>query len=352
MPGGVVAPPLDAPIAPSVPEAVEPSRNTIPSGPPSIPAAAAPPALEPPPALDPPPALEPAEPVELDKSVAGATAQGRASVPASLLIPRPAPGSAPSDARVGQIEVQLQATRAALSRASDDVLAAQRRAEAAEAATATLAAAVQRLEAQLTEARASLEREVRGALERAERPVALDPLIERLDKLEHGMGQARASQATAQHELAEHARLFESRKARLESVEARVHRLESDARFTDLHRAVERIDLRLSALEKRAAPASGDAASVDLSPLLQRLDALEKAASPASRSTSAGAEGLRQIKGIGPKYEKQLRELGITEPAQIAAWTEADLADVAEKLGVPLKRLEKLGWIEAARAVL
>lgn len=274
----------------------------------------------------------------------------------SLLIPRPAPGSAPSDARIGQIEVQIQATRAALGRATDDVLAAQRRAEAAEATAAALASTVQALQSQLTQACTSLEAKVEAALVRADRPVALDGIIERLDRLEHGMGQTRAAQATAHQELAEHARVSESRKARLESVEARVGRVESDARWTDLHRAIERIDLRLSALEQSGV---GKGPSVDLSPLLERVSSLEKAAlvertantTEAARKTR-GDDGLQKVKGIGPKYAKQLRELGITEAAQIAAWTDADLTAFAEKLGVPKKRLEKLGWIEAARATL
>lgn len=320
-PGAAVAP---------TPEAPEPSRNTIPSGPPSIPPVSA--------------AVEP------DKPITGPISRTpeRASVAPSLMIPKPAPGSAPSEARIGQIEVQLQATRAALGRASEDVAAAQRRADAAEATAASLAKVVEALRTQLTESRTALEARVGDALARADRPVALDAVLERLDRLDHGMGQARAGQATAQHELAEHARLFESRKARLESVEARLGRLESDARWTELHRAIERIDLRLSALEKTRADGTGD-----LTPLLERLNKLEEqAAAPRSAADKSGGEGLQRVKGIGPKYAKQLRELGITEPAQIAAWTDADLSAIADKLGVPKKRLEKLGWIEAARATL
>jgi len=329
-PGAAVAPS----IADEPSDAPEPSRNTIPSGPPSIPASAA--------------ANEPEKPITGPMS----RVSERTSIPPSLMIPRPAPGSAPSEARIGQIEVQLQATRAALGRATDDVLAAQRRAEAAEATAATLATTVHALQAQLTQVQSSLERQVVDALARADRPVSLDAIIERLERLDHGTGQTRAGLATTHQELAEHARLFESRKARLESVEARIARLESDARLTDLHRAIERVDLRLSALEK-GGPKTGS--SDPLAPLLERLTALEgklddKGGEPARKSDTD--DGLQKVKGIGPKYAKQLRELGITEAAQIAAWTDADLTEIAEKLGVPKKRLEKLGWIEAARATL
>jgi predicted flap endonuclease-1-like 5' DNA nuclease len=60
-------------------------------------------------------------------------------------------------------------------------------------------------------------------------------------------------------------------------------------------------------------------------------------------------DDLKQIKGIGPKYERALRDLGYRTTAQIAGFTEADVAKVAEKLRAQKSKIEK--WIEIARAL-
>jgi predicted flap endonuclease-1-like 5' DNA nuclease len=269
----------------------------------------------------------------------------------SLLIPKPAPGAGGDPARLAQLEVQLQSTRAALTRASDDIQAAVRRAEAAEARATQLAERIAALEAATTEAQQALSARVEQAMARAERPVALEPLEARLEKLDQDTARARVAIATAQQELAEHGRLFESRKVRLDSFDARLGRIEADPRLAELNRSIERLDLKLTAIETGR----------DLGTIVARIAALEArreqaAVRPPSTRPPRKAEsepaGLRAIKGLGPKYQKQLGELGITTPAQLAAWTDADLDRVAAHLGMPRKKLEKLGWIAAAKAVV
>ena len=94
---------------------------------------------------------------------------------------------------------------------------------------------------------------------------------------------------------------------------------------------------------KKAAPAPAKKAAAKKS-------APAKAAAPAKKAAAPEPE-LRRIKGIGPKYEKALREAGITTLAQVAAMTDDDLARIAGLLAVPVERVRKLGWPEAARAL-
>lgn len=74
------------------------------------------------------------------------------------------------------------------------------------------------------------------------------------------------------------------------------------------------------------------------------------AAKPKSRKgkTGAGADDLKQIKGVGPKLERDLHALGITTFAQIAAFTAADVARIGEALKFG-GRMERDGWIDQAR---
>ena len=66
----------------------------------------------------------------------------------------------------------------------------------------------------------------------------------------------------------------------------------------------------------------------------------------------AGAVGepddLRKIKGIGPKLNTLLGELGVARYDQIAAWTAADVAEIDPYLGTFKGRIERDGWIEQA----
>jgi len=63
-----------------------------------------------------------------------------------------------------------------------------------------------------------------------------------------------------------------------------------------------------------------------------------------------GADRLTKIKGIGPKIENQLYELGIFHFDQIAAWSKADVARIDESLRFK-GRVEREGWIAQAKAL-
>ncbi len=72
---------------------------------------------------------------------------------------------------------------------------------------------------------------------------------------------------------------------------------------------------------------------------------LKKAAKAAP---AAAADDLKQLSGVGPALEKKLHAAGVTTFAQVAAWTEADVAAMDEKLSFK-GRIEREGWIEQAK---
>jgi large subunit ribosomal protein L21 len=78
--------------------------------------------------------------------------------------------------------------------------------------------------------------------------------------------------------------------------------------------------------------------------------ATAEARAPAGKSApaAAGGDDLKQLSGVGPALAKKLEEAGITTFAQIAAWTEADVADMDEKLSFK-GRVQREGWIEQAK---
>jgi len=61
-----------------------------------------------------------------------------------------------------------------------------------------------------------------------------------------------------------------------------------------------------------------------------------------------GADDLKLLKGVGPKLEGMLNDLGIYHYDQIAAWTEAEIAWVDTRLAFK-GRIERDGWIEQAK---
>ncbi|MFO8127700.1 50S ribosomal protein L21 [Yoonia sp.] len=67
----------------------------------------------------------------------------------------------------------------------------------------------------------------------------------------------------------------------------------------------------------------------------------------AEPKAAAGADDLKKLSGVGPALEKKLLEAGVKTFDQIAAWTEADVAEMDEKLSFK-GRIEREGWIAQA----
>lgn len=74
----------------------------------------------------------------------------------------------------------------------------------------------------------------------------------------------------------------------------------------------------------------------------------DKAAPKKAAKAETAGDDLKQLSGVGPALEKKLHEAGVTTFAQIAAWTEADIADMDEKLSFK-GRIEREGWVEQAK---
>jgi large subunit ribosomal protein L21 len=96
---------------------------------------------------------------------------------------------------------------------------------------------------------------------------------------------------------------------------------------------------------KKAAPKKAEAKTA--APKAAAKKAAPKAAK-AETAAPAAADDLKKLSGVGPALEKKLLAGGVTTFAQIAAWTDADVADMDEKLSFK-GRIEREGWIEQAK---
>jgi predicted flap endonuclease-1-like 5' DNA nuclease len=63
----------------------------------------------------------------------------------------------------------------------------------------------------------------------------------------------------------------------------------------------------------------------------------------------AAGDDLTRIKGLGPKLADQLRALGVTSFAQIAAWNDAEIDRVDAQLGRFQGRIRRDDWPAQAR---
>lgn len=62
-------------------------------------------------------------------------------------------------------------------------------------------------------------------------------------------------------------------------------------------------------------------------------------------------DDLKVISGVGPALERKLNDLGIYTYAQIAGWTDADVAWVDEKLNFR-GRIERDNWVQQAKTLV
>jgi NADH-quinone oxidoreductase subunit E len=65
----------------------------------------------------------------------------------------------------------------------------------------------------------------------------------------------------------------------------------------------------------------------------------------------AGADDLKLIKGVGPKLEKLLNEMGFFHYDQIAKWGPAELAWVDANLAGFIGRASRDNWIDQAKSL-
>jgi len=118
--------------------------------------------------------------------------------------------------------------------------------------------------------------------------------------------------------------------------------------------------LRVTEILSSGAAASGIKAAVgtgsvaSAAPVAAAKPAAKARAAPAKAkaapAAAAGADDLKQLSGVGPALEKKLHAAGVTSFAQIAAWTDADVAAIDEQLSFK-GRIEREGWIAQAKAL-
>ena len=90
------------------------------------------------------------------------------------------------------------------------------------------------------------------------------------------------------------------------------------------------------------------AAPLDASPAAVAAD-LDAAPVPAPAPATSAGYRLTDLKGLGPKVEARLVELGITSVADLAALSDADAAALNPQLGPFAGRMERDRWREQAR---
>ena len=116
-------------------------------------------------------------------------------------------------------------------------------------------------------------------------------------------------------------------------------------------------DILASGADKSGVKAAMGAGSVSASAVAaaapkkaapKKAPAKAKAAEAEAPKAAAGADDLKKLSGVGPALEKKLHAAGVTTFAQIAAWTDADVAAMDEQLSFK-GRIEREGWIDQAK---
>ncbi len=110
--------------------------------------------------------------------------------------------------------------------------------------------------------------------------------------------------------------------------------------------------LRVTDILETGADASGVKAAVGAGSVAAAAPAPAKTAAPKAAAPKAaaatGSDDLKKLSGVGPALEKKLHEAGVTTFAQIAAWSDEDVAAMDEKLSFK-GRIEREGWIAQAK---
>jgi predicted flap endonuclease-1-like 5' DNA nuclease len=80
-----------------------------------------------------------------------------------------------------------------------------------------------------------------------------------------------------------------------------------------------------------------------------RVRELEKALDEAIARAGDSGDDLKQIRGIGPSFERELKRLGVRTFEQIAAWTTSDIEEIAPKIKARRERIHRENWVSTAK---
>jgi predicted flap endonuclease-1-like 5' DNA nuclease len=179
-----------------------------------------------------------------------------------------------------------------------------------------------------------------GAVPATPPPAAkVDPSAARIATLEAERDDGRRALAAKDAEIRA---LVAQRDARIAEVERlRRERAEVALDRDDLLKERDRLREDLARMAEQA----GELA------VLRRALADREASGVAEAPAAQAGDDLRRIRGIGPAFERTLRHNGVFTIAQIAAWTDTDIAAIAPKLRIKPERIRREGWVEAATAI-
>ena len=76
---------------------------------------------------------------------------------------------------------------------------------------------------------------------------------------------------------------------------------------------------------------------------------LEARVKALQNSVDRSGDDLTAIRGIGPAFERALRALGVHTYSQIAAWSDEQIADIADRLRTHPTRILREDWVESAK---
>ncbi|HEV7306619.1 helix-hairpin-helix domain-containing protein [Ensifer sp.] len=131
------------------------------------------------------------------------------------------------------------------------------------------------------------------------------------------------------------------------AVEAAQKRAQPDASASDATVATTtQAEAELKPVAKPSAPAKRAAAK----PVVEKVTAEKVVKARTLRAKAKAADDLKRISGIGPKLEQVLNAKGISAYADIAGWSEADVARFDDELGFG-GRIKRDDWVGQARAL-
>jgi NADH-quinone oxidoreductase subunit E len=104
-----------------------------------------------------------------------------------------------------------------------------------------------------------------------------------------------------------------------------------------------------AASEARAAAPAPEAAGAETRAATDDAAEVKPALRDAPRA--GGADDLKKIKGVGPKLETVLNEMGVYHFDQIAGWSAAEVAWVDANLEGFKGRVTRDDWVTQARAL-
>jgi NADH-quinone oxidoreductase subunit E len=132
------------------------------------------------------------------------------------------------------------------------------------------------------------------------------------------------------------------------AVEAAQKRAEPAA--SDTTTAVVAKTVQADAKPEPVAKPSAHAKRAAAKPVVEKVAAQKVVKVRATRAKAKATDDLKRISGIGPKLEQVLNAKGISGFADIAGWSEADVARFDDELGFG-GRIKRDDWVGQAKAL-